>query len=203
VQVEDLCEAGEVATVYNLCVADYHTYFVGSPEWGFSVWAHNADYPKNSGAGGGGGGSQIGNGQKPQARKPGDAGPNKPAGGSSSNPKADAGQAGGGAVAAPRPGQPGKMDHKRTVGRLRRKAEEEFEGQEVYIHESTSIKNQPNTKGLDRRPDIWVEDPETGKVLKIYEAARERGDDFVPRELLKQEQYDKLGIDSHFEPVRW
>jgi hypothetical protein len=24
-------------------VADYHTYFVGSREWGFSVWAHNAD----------------------------------------------------------------------------------------------------------------------------------------------------------------
>jgi hypothetical protein len=57
VQVEDLCEAGVVETVYNLCVADYHTYFVGSPEWGFSVWAHNADYPKNSGAGGGGGGN--------------------------------------------------------------------------------------------------------------------------------------------------
>jgi filamentous hemagglutinin len=31
-----------VATVYNLRVAEYHTYFVGSLEWGFSVWAHNA-----------------------------------------------------------------------------------------------------------------------------------------------------------------
>src|SRR5581483_3096131 len=28
-------------TVYNLRVADYHTYFVGAPEWGFAVWAHN------------------------------------------------------------------------------------------------------------------------------------------------------------------
>jgi len=28
--------------VYNLRIADYHTYFVGSREWGFSVWAHNA-----------------------------------------------------------------------------------------------------------------------------------------------------------------
>ena len=26
-------------------VAEFHTYFVGSPSWGFSVWAHNA---KNS-----------------------------------------------------------------------------------------------------------------------------------------------------------
>jgi YD repeat-containing protein len=32
----------QIATVYNLRVADYHTYFVGSDEWGFSVWAHNA-----------------------------------------------------------------------------------------------------------------------------------------------------------------
>jgi hypothetical protein len=31
----------QIATVYNLRVADYHTYFVGSDEWGFSVWAHN------------------------------------------------------------------------------------------------------------------------------------------------------------------
>jgi hypothetical protein len=25
----------------NLVVADFHTYFVGSDEWGFEVWAHN------------------------------------------------------------------------------------------------------------------------------------------------------------------
>jgi hypothetical protein len=27
--------------VYNLRIAEYHTYFVGSAEWGFSVWTHN------------------------------------------------------------------------------------------------------------------------------------------------------------------
>ncbi len=32
----------QIATVYNLRVADYHTYFVGCDDWGFSVWAHNA-----------------------------------------------------------------------------------------------------------------------------------------------------------------
>jgi RHS repeat-associated protein len=42
--VEELSETRSIETVYNLRVADYHTYFVGSPEWGFSVWAHNADY---------------------------------------------------------------------------------------------------------------------------------------------------------------
>src|SRR5262249_51556770 len=35
-------DAREVATVYNLRVAEYHTYFVGRKEWEFSVWAHNA-----------------------------------------------------------------------------------------------------------------------------------------------------------------
>jgi hypothetical protein len=35
-------ERGEVyQRLYNMRVADYHTYFVGCPEWGFSVWAHN------------------------------------------------------------------------------------------------------------------------------------------------------------------
>jgi YD repeat-containing protein len=32
----------QIATVYNLRVTDYHTYFVGCDEWGWSVWAHNA-----------------------------------------------------------------------------------------------------------------------------------------------------------------
>jgi hypothetical protein len=34
-------DTGEYRTVYNLRVAECHTYFVGSQEWGFSVWAHN------------------------------------------------------------------------------------------------------------------------------------------------------------------
>src|ERR1051325_5062704 len=44
VAVEAVTDLNEVATVYNLRVSDYHTYFVGSREWGFSVWAHNANY---------------------------------------------------------------------------------------------------------------------------------------------------------------
>ena len=31
-------------TVYNLRIEEYHTYFVGCAEWGFSIWAHNAFY---------------------------------------------------------------------------------------------------------------------------------------------------------------
>ena len=41
VPVEGVEETGEVETVYNLRIGDYHTYFVGSEDWGFSVWAHN------------------------------------------------------------------------------------------------------------------------------------------------------------------
>ncbi len=38
VAVEDLLDTGEYETVYNLRVADFHTYFVGGQSWGFSVW---------------------------------------------------------------------------------------------------------------------------------------------------------------------
>ena len=36
--VEDVRDTGEYETVYNVRVADHHTYFVGGPAWGFSVW---------------------------------------------------------------------------------------------------------------------------------------------------------------------
>ncbi|WP_088254781.1 polymorphic toxin-type HINT domain-containing protein [Fimbriiglobus ruber] len=39
--VEAIEPGEEWATVYNVHVADWHTYFVGCDEWGFSVWAHN------------------------------------------------------------------------------------------------------------------------------------------------------------------
>jgi hypothetical protein len=42
VAVDAVTDSGEVTTVYTLRVADYHTYFVGSEDWGFSVWAHNS-----------------------------------------------------------------------------------------------------------------------------------------------------------------
>jgi hypothetical protein len=40
--VEKVVETGKWERVYNLRVAEYHTYFVGCDQWGFSVWAHNA-----------------------------------------------------------------------------------------------------------------------------------------------------------------
>ena len=42
VTVDAVSNHGDVTTVYNLRIADYHTYFVGCDEWGFSVWAHRS-----------------------------------------------------------------------------------------------------------------------------------------------------------------
>ena len=44
VQIESIGSTDEVTTVYNLRVADLHTYFVGGTIWGWDVWGHNALY---------------------------------------------------------------------------------------------------------------------------------------------------------------
>lgn len=41
VAVEESFDTGEWEVVFNLRVADYHTYFVGNEGWGFAAWAHN------------------------------------------------------------------------------------------------------------------------------------------------------------------
>ena len=46
--VESVKDRGEIATVYNLRIVEYHTYYVGDPLWGFSVWSHNANCNLNS-----------------------------------------------------------------------------------------------------------------------------------------------------------
>ncbi len=42
VRVEEVYDTGEWVVVYNLRIADHHTYFVCKEVWGFAVWAHNA-----------------------------------------------------------------------------------------------------------------------------------------------------------------
>ncbi len=41
--VEAIDGPKEPALVYNLEIEEYHTYWVGSGPWGFSVWSHNLD----------------------------------------------------------------------------------------------------------------------------------------------------------------
>jgi hypothetical protein len=43
VVLDKVVPLAEEVPVYNLRVADYHTYFVGGESWGFSVWAHNSN----------------------------------------------------------------------------------------------------------------------------------------------------------------
>jgi hypothetical protein len=42
VEVDAVRPTGESEPVYNLRVADFHTYFVGRKEWQFAVWVHNS-----------------------------------------------------------------------------------------------------------------------------------------------------------------
>jgi Holliday junction resolvase-like predicted endonuclease len=51
VQIESIGSTGEVTTVYNLRVADFHTYFVGGTIWGWDAWVHNASYSVRAFAG--------------------------------------------------------------------------------------------------------------------------------------------------------
>ena len=39
--VEGVRDTGRAEVVVNARVAEYHTYFVGDEQWGFSLWAHN------------------------------------------------------------------------------------------------------------------------------------------------------------------
>ena len=41
VLIEEVFDTKAWEVVYNLRVADWHTYFVGSKAWGWSAWAHN------------------------------------------------------------------------------------------------------------------------------------------------------------------
>jgi hypothetical protein len=45
--VEGVADSGQVETVYNWRIAEYHTYFVAARDPGASVWAHNNDYPNS------------------------------------------------------------------------------------------------------------------------------------------------------------
>ena len=41
VEVTEVFDTGVYEKVYNLQVADYHTYFVREEGWNFEIWAHN------------------------------------------------------------------------------------------------------------------------------------------------------------------
>ena len=42
VRVEGITDTGRFEKVFNLRIAENHTYYVGSAAWGFDVWVHNS-----------------------------------------------------------------------------------------------------------------------------------------------------------------
>lgn len=48
IPIESISQLNEITAVYNLRVADHHTYFVGGALWGWDVWVHNASYQRVS-----------------------------------------------------------------------------------------------------------------------------------------------------------
>ncbi len=47
--VDGVVDNGEVVTVYNFRVKEYHTYFVGRDDWGFAIWVHNTNGHEQAG----------------------------------------------------------------------------------------------------------------------------------------------------------
>lgn len=46
--IEGVASSGQIAKVVNISVENCRTYFVGAPDWGFAVWAHNQyNYTRN------------------------------------------------------------------------------------------------------------------------------------------------------------
>ena len=63
-------------------------------------------------------------------------------------------------------GAKGKPDHQAKVEELRGKAEKENPGMKVVTEKKIQA------EGSNRRPDVQVIDPKTGKTVKIYETER-------------------------------
>jgi hypothetical protein len=97
-------------------------------------------------------------------------------------------------------GSKGKPDHQNTVKELSDKAASEYSDISKYkIHENKSIKK---FSGINRKPDVWVENFETQKIEKVYEAARTNKSGYVSREMKKMKEYEDAGIDHYFKAVK-
>jgi hypothetical protein len=93
-------------------------------------------------------------------------------------------------------GSRGDPIHQATVDYLEDRAQQEFPND--IVHRETEL---PPGSKVKRTPDVWVEEAGTGKILKVYEAARYKNGALVSRELIKLKQYQAARIPYHFEPV--
>ncbi len=82
-------------------------------------------------------------------------------------------------------GSKGKPDHQAKVKELAKKAETENPGQRIVTEKKI------NAEGSNRRPDVQVQDPQTKKTTKVYEAERKPNSQ---RNIKREEEYKNLGI---------
>ncbi|OKS85677.1 DUF6443 domain-containing protein [Mucilaginibacter polytrichastri] len=89
-------------------------------------------------------------------------------------------------------GAKGKPDHQEKVQELAEKAKAEHPGSEIIQEKKIRL------DGSNRRPDVQVVDPKTGKTTKVYEAERKPNSS---RNKKRQAEYDKLGVDHETHKV--
>ena len=89
-------------------------------------------------------------------------------------------------------GAKGKPDHQAKVKELEKKAAKENPGKDVVTEKKIKV------EGSNRRPDVQVVDPKTGKTTKIYEAERKPNS---ARNKAREAEYKKLNIPNETHPV--
>lgn len=95
-------------------------------------------------------------------------------------------------------GGEGNQAHRDVVGELQNRARQEFPDTSRYRLQT----NRP-VAGTNRKPDVAVIDTTTGRVVKVYEAARfnKSGGLVRPDERAKIPDYEAAGIPYEFHPV--
>ena len=89
-------------------------------------------------------------------------------------------------------GAKGKPDHQEKVQELGEKARSENPGKDVIQEKKIQV------EGSNRRPDVQVVDPKTGKTVKVYEAERKPQSQ---RNIKREEEYKKLNIPNETHQV--
>jgi RHS repeat-associated protein len=89
-------------------------------------------------------------------------------------------------------GAKGKPDHQAKVKELEKKATKENPGKDIVTEKKIKV------EGSNRRPDVQVVDPKTGKTTKVYEAERKPNS---TRNKNREAEYKRLNIPSETHKV--
>lgn len=89
-------------------------------------------------------------------------------------------------------GAKGKPDHQEKVKELTEKAKSENPGMDVVQERKIQV------EGSNRRPDVQVVDPKTGKTIKVYEAERKPNSQ---RNKAREGEYKKLNVPNETHKV--